>query len=193
MKLRLAAACLAVPLLLSGCLIPEKFQAKVRFADDGSYVFSYAGSVVSAVAAMQIAKAGKLNAKEEAALQLDGEKLKNNPDVRSVAYKGNARFDLSMDGSHPKGEAYSALKILSVKTDKDGVTTVSSAAVTPRDQKGLDELRIKMDGVLEVRLPSNAKVLTHNASTTPGMLGGAYAWKIGDVKQRPSISFRLQP
>jgi hypothetical protein len=192
MTIRRAAACLAIPLLLSGCLIPEKFVAKANFADDGSYVFTYDGSAVHALAAAQLNKTGKLTDKDEAGLRAEVDKIKKMPDVSSIRYKGNGRYGLTMESRRKRGEALKALNILFVKTAKDGVTTASSAEVTPRDQKGLAELNIKLDGVLEVRLPKNAQIISHNATTTPGLLGAAYGWKIGDIKQRPSISFRLK-
>lgn len=192
MHIRLAAAVLAIPLLLSGCLIPEKFVSKAQFADDGSYVFQYDGSVVNVFAAEQLRKAGKLSDKDEAALRSDIEKIKKTPDVRTVAYKGNGRYALTMESRRKSGEPLKALDMLTVKTGKDGVVTVAGANLTPRDQKGLAQLAIKIDGVLEVTLPKNAEVIAHNATTTPGLLGPAYGWKIGDLQQRPSISFRLK-
>jgi hypothetical protein len=192
MTVRRAAAFLAIPLFLWGCVIPEKFVAKTSFADDGSYVFNYDGTVVNAFAASELSKNGKLSDKAEAGLRSELEKMKKTPDVTSATYKGNGRYGLTMESRRKNGEPLKALNILFVKTGKDGVTTVSSGELTPRDQKGLAELNIKLDGVLEVRLPKNAQVISHNATTTPGLLGAAYGWKIGDVKQRPSISFRLK-
>lgn len=188
------AALLATVTLLTGCLVPEKFVAKADIHPDGSYSFSYNGTVVHGMAAMQIAKTGKLTAKDETGLDSEAEKMKRNPDVKSVSYKGNGRYELALDATRKKGQPLNMLNIASVRTDKDGIITISSAEIKEKDKKELSQLGIKVDGTLEISVPKNAEIISHNATSTPKFFGlvGTYSWKIGSVDQRPLMKIRLK-
>jgi hypothetical protein len=105
MSRRLLVAFAAVSMLLAGCLIPERFNAKAEFHPDGSYSFTYAGTVVHAMGAMQLAKTGKLTAKDDASLEREVAALKRNPDVRRANYKGNGRYELSLESKRKSGQA----------------------------------------------------------------------------------------
>jgi hypothetical protein len=180
--------------LLAGCLVPEKFTAKADFHPDGSYSLSYAGTVIHGLAAMQIARTGQLNAKDNAALEHEVLKMKQNPDVQSVSYKGNGRYELALAAKRGKGQALDLLNILSVRTSKDGIITIKSAELNEKGKKELAQLGIKMDGTLAVTIPRNAEVIEHNATATPTFFGlvGTYSWKIGSVEQRPVMKIRLK-
>jgi len=188
------AALLATATLLTGCLVPEKFVAKADIHPDGSYSFSYNGTVVHGMAAMQIAKTGKLTAKDETGLDREAEKMRRNPDVKSVSYKGNGRYELALDATRKKGQPLNMLNIASVRTDKDGIITISSAEIKEKDKKELSQLGIKVDGTLEISVPKNAEIISHNATSTPKFFGlvGTYSWKIGSVDQRPLMKIRLK-
>lgn len=194
MNRKSVAALLATVTLLTGCLVPEKFVAKADIHPDGSYLFSYNGTVVHGMAAMQIAKTGKLTAKDETGLDSEAEKMKRNPDVKSVSYKGNGRYELALDATRKKGQPLNMLNIASVRTDKDGIITISSAEIKEKDKKELSQLGIKVDGTLEISVPKNAEIISHNATSTPKFFGlvGTYSWKIGSVDQRPLMKIRLK-
>lgn len=187
-------ALLAVATLVTGCLVPEKFKAKADFQPDGSYAFSYAGTAVHAMAALELAKTGKLSAKDDASLEHEVSKLARNPDVRAVSYKGNGRYSLTLEAKRAKGQALDLLGIMNVKTGKDGVITISSPEINEKSKKELAQLGVKVDGTLEVTIPRNAEVISQNATGTPAFFGlvGTYSWKIGSVEQRPMMKFRLK-
>jgi hypothetical protein len=184
----------AAAALLTGCLIPEKFAAKADFQPDGSYTFSYNGSVVHGMAAMALAKTGKLSAKDDAALEQEAANLKRSSDVHAVAYKGNGRYDLALDAKRNKGQALDVQGIVSIKTGNDGVTTISAPEIDEKSRKNLSQLGIKIDGALEVTIPKNAEVISHNATSASKSFGLAstYSWKIGSIDQRPMMTFRLK-
>jgi len=184
----------AAAALLTGCLIPEKFTAKATFQPDGNYSFSYVGTTVHGMAAMQIAKAGKLSAKDDAMFEREVSSMKRNPDVRAVSYRGDGRYDLSLEATRQKGQPLDLLNIVNVRTGKDGVITISSAEVDANGKKQLSQLGIKVNGTLEVTIPKNAEVISHNATGTAMFFGlvGTYSWKIGSVEQRPVMKFRLK-
>ena len=187
------AAMAAVALSLTGCLLPEKFEASVNFKPDGGYTYKYEGTAVHFLAAAAIKEKGSLPAKDEDGLKREAEKAAKAPGVRKMAYTGNGRFDVQIDEDVKAGRQVSTLKIFNITRDKDGVFVL---AVPPMKEKDRDQLRsfgIKVNGKAEVFLPANAKVLEHNATGTPGLLSKSYSWKIGAVDDRPMIRFTLAP
>ena len=98
---------------------------------------------------MQIAETGPLDAKINAQLERETAKLKNNPLVQEASYKGNGRYEQVLAGQRKPGEALDVLKILEVKTNKQGVTTIYSVELDPRGNQQLAALDIKLDGQLE--------------------------------------------
>lgn len=193
-KLSLIAASSACVLALSGCLVPERFSAAVNVQSDGSYAYNYSGTVVHALAAAHIQKAGSLPAKDEADLKAEAAKISKEPDVRRASYEGQGRYNLQVEGKKKAGEALKLLDFLRVSTAKDGVMTIATPELKPRDREGLKEIGIKIDGTLEVKLPRNAEIISHNATSTPSFFGmfGAYSWKIGHLDQRPEMKIRLK-
>lgn len=194
MKKRSLAVLALTTALLSGCLVPERFSAKVEVQPDASYSYSYAGTAVHALAALQLKQGGSLSAKDVTGLKGEAEKLRKNPDVREATYKGDARYNLVIEGKKKAGEAMTMLNILNVKTDKDGVMTIASSELTEKGKKDLQQLGITIDGTLDVTLPKNAEIISHNATSTPSFFGmfGTYSWKIGRIDQRPLIKVRLK-
>lgn len=194
MSRRLVVAFAAVSMLLTGCLIPERFNAKAEFQPDGSYSFTYAGTAVHAMAAMQLAKAGKLTAKDDESLEREVAALKRNPDVRRATYKGNGRYELALESKRKSGQALDVLSIFTVRTGKDGVITIASGELDEKGKKQLAQLGIKLDGTLDITVPKNAEVLSHNATSAPSLFGlvGTYSWKIGSIEQRPLMKIRMK-
>ncbi len=189
------SACLTTALLISGCLVPEKFTATVSVHQDASYDYRYAGTVINAFGASEIKKTGALSPKSDAGLKAEADKMKSIPDVRSASYLGSSRYQLLMEGKKKAGETLKLLDILTVTQDKDGVITISSPEYKDKNLQGLAELGIKIDGTLEIKLPRNAEVLSQNATSTPiffGLIGG-YSWKIGRADQRPMMKIKLKP
>lgn len=146
------------------------------------------------MAAMQLARAGTLTAKENESLARDVATFKRDPDVKKASYQGNGRYELVLESKRKKGEALDMLGVLSVRTGKDGIITIASGELDQNGKKQLSEMGIKLDGTLEVTLPKNAEVVSHNATSTPSFFGllGTYSWKIGNIDQRPVMKIRLK-
>ncbi|MFB9244908.1 hypothetical protein IV454_09295 [Massilia antarctica] len=191
----LLPACACAALLLSGCLVPERFTARAAFQADGSYEYSYAGTAVHTIAAGQLAKGGKLVPKDEESLGSDAAAIRHDQDIRQAEYKGNARYDLSVEGKRQRGQALDLLGVLRVATDKDGVVTLAAGKLDNKEKASMAKLGIKLDGTLSVTVPISAQVLSHNATSTPSFFGliGTYSWKIGSIEQRPEMKIRFKP
>jgi len=84
------------------------------------------------------------------------------------------------------------MEIFSVSHTKDGLIAISSPKLTAKDVQELSKLAFKIDGILEVALPKNATVISHNATSEPKFFGlfGPRSWKIGSLDQRPEIELK---
>ncbi len=189
------AMSLACTALLSGCLVPERFSAKINVQPDASYTFQYSGTAVHALAAAQIKKAGSLSEKDQNGLKMEAEKLSKRPDIRRAEYKGDGRYELEIESKKKAGESLRMLDIFTVSTDNNGIMTITSNEIKDKEKRDLEQIGIKIDGTLEVRLPKNAEVISQNATSTPTFFGmfGTYSWKIGRVDQRPILKVKLKP
>lgn len=146
------------------------------------------------LAAVELAQKGKLAEKDELALKNDVASMSKNPDAKAVKYLGNGRYDLVLESKKAAGQPLRMLDIFNVRTTKDGIIEISSNPIDDKSKKQFAQLGIKIDGTLDVTLPKNAEVISHNAASQPTFFGlfGSYSWKIGRVDQQPSIKFRLK-
>lgn len=179
--------------LLSACLIPEKFTAKIDVKPDASYTVNFNGTMAHVLALAQKVKGGKLSDKDEQALKAEADKLSKAPDFKKAVYRGDGRYELEIVSNKLAGQPFK-MDTFSVQTDKEGIMTISSIAVSDKDKKAFSELGIKMDGLLEVSLPKNAEIISHNAMSTPSFFGlmGGYSWKIGSINERPMMRVKIK-
>lgn len=194
MKKLFSLASVSLVLLLSACLVPEKFAAKIDVQPDASYTFNYSGTVINALAAAQIKKAGALSEKDQASLANEVGAFTKNADVKRAVYKGDGRYELEIESKKKPGESLRMLDIFTVSTDKSGVMTLASAEINDKTKRELAELGIKIGGILEISLPKNAEILSHNATSSPKFFGlfGTYSWKIGSADQRPMMKIKFK-
>ncbi len=178
--------------ILTGCWVPEQFDAKVVIKKDGSYTFSYDGTLTFALALAATQK-GELSAKDEAGLKQEAAKIAREPEFKKVDYLGKGRYKVLVEKSGKAGEPYYFLskefKTFAVLPQKDG--SVSVSAIRP-DKKAIQELNsigAKIDGTLTVSVASGAKILKHNAQSQPSMFGlfGGYKWQIKSPDENPYI------
>ena len=183
----------AAAALLTGCLIPERFSAKVEVNPDASFSYLFAGTAVDAMGMMKLRQQGMLSEKDQQGLVNEAQKMSSEPDVKKAVYNGNARFTLEIAGQRIAGESLRLLDMFSVQTDKDGVMTIAAKPLKDKERNDFSQLGINMNGKLKVRLPSNAEVISQNASATPVLGIGSYTWKIGGLSVRPEIKLRFKP
>jgi hypothetical protein len=177
--------------MLSGCLVPEKFTATITINPDASYRYQYQGTAVHMLAAMQIQKNGHLTAKDEAQLKADADKATKADGVKKLTYQGAGRYDINVDHEVANGQRSPILNIVSLAKNKDNTYTLTASELKPKDRDGLMGLGIKVDGTVEVTLPANAKVISQNATSTPGIFSKAYGWKVNGYDAKPVLTFKL--
>ena len=191
---KLAVVAIAVSTQLTGCLLPEKFTARVDLQNDASYTFQYTGTVVYGLAAMQLKDKKPLTDKDNAMLKAEAEKLSKSPDIKRAVYKGDGRFELDMLANRKPGEILKALDVFTVSTGKDNVMTITSGGFNEKDKQAFKALGIVVDGKFEVKVPKDAEIISHNATSTPSFFGmfGTYSWKVGNVDQLPIMKIKFK-
>lgn len=192
MKTLLAGALAAATLLLSGCLVPEKFAASVEFKDDLSYSYSYEGTTAFVPALMEMAQKKGISAQSEAKMRADAQKYKaDHPDIKTLDYDGNGRFKTNIEGRKPPGATTQLLDTLVIGKDKQGNQAVI-AKMQAKDVAPFKDLGMNIDGKLVVKLPSKAKILQTNGTTTKGLFGlgpTSVEWVVQKAEQRPQLFF----
>ena len=184
--------CVLIVAILTGCWIPEKFDAKVVINKDGSYTFSYDGTLTYALA-LAAAQKGELSAKDEADLKQEASKIAREPGFKSVDYQGKGRYKVVVEKNGRPGEPYYFIsknsQIFAIVPENGG--SISVSAIRP-DKKALQEMNsigAKIDGTLTVSVARGAKVLKHNAQSQPSVFGlfGGYKWQIKSPDENPFI------
>src|SRR5216683_5636888 len=103
---------------MSGCWIPENFDAKVTLNKDGSCTFTYDGTLAFALA-VAAAKDRALSANDEAQLAREAEGLRREPGFRSVEYQGKGRYKVLFEKSGKPGEPIDFLGIFAIRSEPD--------------------------------------------------------------------------
>ena len=195
MPKRLISAITAIALaaVLSGCLIPERFTAKIDIQPDASLSYEFDGTAIDPMAVMKMQQHGMLSEKEQQSLAAEAQKLRQDPDVKKAVYTGKARYQLEIEGRRKAGEPLKLLDMFFVQTGLDGVMTISAQALKRKEKSDLAQMGILLNGTLRVNVPSGAEVISHNASSAPSSGSGTYSWRLGDVGVRPELKLRFTP
>lgn len=176
--------------LMAGCLVPEKFEASLQFKPDGSYDYEYAGTVVN-VDGGNFSKDGRPSQRNPKDQERMADELQKVPGVTRASHVGNGRYEIRVVEQLQPGRRSKTVPVAVVKKDADGSYLVTGPDLKKSDIAMYRELGIKIEGRIKVLLPSNAKVLMHNAEAAPGWLSKAYTWKVGSFDEKPTIRFTL--
>lgn len=178
--------------LLSGCLVPEKFDASIRFESPETYIYRYSGTVADGNALMDLKTKGKPDAAGEEEFRAFARKLaEQNRGVKEIEYQGNARYRLETEETLEVGQKSHLVPLAKVLHGKGGTVVVRSPQLRDKDRAMLEEIGVRVDGTLKVTLPSGATVVDQNADDTPGWFSRTYTWKIGAAGKAPYIEFRM--
>lgn len=194
-----ACALVASTALLSGCFVPEKFDAGVTFKPDGAYSYKYVGTAAFFPAVLQDKKSKEgLTKADSAKLAVEMAKYVKSKGVGRVSDEGHGHYKIEIDAAKNPGERATVLDAMTISTDLNGVTTVSAITVKDQDKREFEKLGIKIDGKLQVVIPENAELIKSNGSESKsffssfGSSARTYSWKLGSFADRPIIQFRLK-
>jgi hypothetical protein len=91
--------------VLTSCWIPENFDTKIAINKDGSYTFTYDGTLTFGMA-LAAAQKGGLSASDEAEFRKEGEKLRREPGFKKVDYQGKGRYKVLFEKAGNRGEPF---------------------------------------------------------------------------------------
>lgn len=183
---------LAGVLLVSGCLVPEKFTAEATLNRDKSYSFAYTGTMVFLPYRMEQGGAGDDSGKgkdtRDAKMAVIARELreKEGGSFRKADHVGNGVLDVDYAVAGTLAETYyfpsREAPVISFEPKADG-TLVVEGKVKEKDWEELKKIGIEVAG--KFSLKTDAEVVEHNAEKTPGLFSGAYVWTIGPGKPPP--------
>ena len=184
-----AVACLA----LAGCLVPEKFTASASFKPDGSYRYQFDGTVVD-LTMLMFKRQNKVTETNKAKMFAEIKREASRPGVQKLKALDDTRYALVFDGEllpGSRGSGYEVFYVSHTEWKTRRVLLIEAPQLPSKDLQTLEQLGIAVQGKISIELPDGAKVLSHNATGTPGLLSKAYTWQVGSIKDQPSIQFQL--
>jgi hypothetical protein len=191
MRLSLTAAVLSSALLLAGCLLPDKYDAEITLAPDGTFDASLKGEGTMVMGYLDYQKPNANKAALDKSMA-EFEAEVNKDKGYAIKHKGNARFDVKYQdhGKVPQNVAaeifFSFIKI--AKTE-DGYI-VRSATAPKGDREKLSKAGITSVGTVCIK--TDMTVVEHNADSTPWLFSKCYKWKDLDALSERSIKLRLK-
>jgi len=177
------------------CWIPENFDTKITVNKDGSYLFTYDGTLTFGMA-LAAAQKGRLSASDEAEFRKEGETLRREPGFKKVDYQGKGRYKVLFEKTGSRGEPFyflsSEMKFFSVVPQADRSIIVAAVRPSQDDIQQLDSIGAKIVGTLSVDVANGVQVIRHNAESEPIFFGliGAYKWQIKSPNADPMITVK---
>lgn len=174
-------------LLLSGCLVPEKFTIVYELNSNGDYSYKYDGTMVNALSRMsslEAAQKGKTLSASKAGEEAKAmaEQFKADPRVTDFKEIGNDTYKIKMEEKgniKEKGSSTFLDKDLNYWTlkynAKDNTVTL---AVPPIKNKDLEEVKIKLDG--EFKISTNCEIVSASAKLDKSFFGNTRSFKINN-------------
>ncbi len=147
-------------------LAPEKFDAKIEIHDDGSYRYSYRGTLIfvpALIRAFRVGLSPRLDAQlAKAVVHLEEEGF------RDVAYLGQGRYSLLLERACSRGTQSffpsREMSVISIKPQLDGLIVVAASPYDPAAPYQLGGTDAEIDGTLVVLVDSRVEVVQHNGS-----------------------------
>ena len=188
----------SIVLLIAGCWIPENFEAKVTINKDGSYMFTYDGTLTYALA-LASAKEGSLTQKDEAEFKKGENELRKEPGFKKVKYLGKGRYKVLVKKSGNTGERFDfisrEMNFFSIIPQNNGLIKITAIRFSKKDINELKSIGAKINGTLTVSVEKGVKVIKHNAQSEPKLFGllGGYKWELKSVDAQPFIIVQPSP
>lgn len=195
-KTSLIACAVLASSALTGCYLPEQFNADLTFAKNGTSVFNYDGTIVAFFALGEQESKGKVSEQTDKMARNDEASFKKESDVKSVSYIGDGRYKVSATKNYaPLTKRTDVAGLIEMGPDASG-NIVVKGKYTNDLQKIAKSAVYKLDGNISVELPGNAEVVQSNGKASFnffGLMPTKHQWKIDKAnKVTPLLVFRLK-
>lgn len=191
-------AIILMPLILSACFFPEKFESTVEVREDGTFNFSYDGILTFIVWRAEKIYKGK-SPTDKDIKEFENE-FKQKDGFKEVEYLGNAQFKVAYEKEGTINEPFYFLskdvELFSIVPQDNGVIEVQGLKLKANtsDVAELEKLGLgSIDGSLTIK--TDGEVIEHNASSSPSLFGliGGYNWKIESITDsQPKIIIKIK-
>lgn len=184
-------AAVAAAAVLTGCWIPEKFDATIDFKPNGGYTMAFDGTLHHGMLVQAKHEAGKLPKDADKFLQAEADQLSRRKGVTTAKRVGDTKIDFKATHTAAQFQAGQPFDAIFLRREPEGIYSVKALAANERDRQAMKRLGMKLDGSLKITLPSNATVVETNATTKPGTFSSAYKWAITQDTPAPVLRFKL--
>ncbi len=184
--LALAAACV----LLSGCLLPDRFDATLTLGADAA-TLDYRGELV-VVSAYADATSGKLSVVEDEkatgeALAAVAADVHKEGGAMDFGFLGKGRATAVVHWTQPNpavGAKTSFVDLVAIRRQDDGALTIVTPGLEKRDRVQLTKMGLG-DAAGRLCVKTTGRVVESNAQITPSDPDGCYGWTIEVLKDQP--------
>lgn len=184
---------------VAGCMMPKEFEAKLDVKKDGSYEFSYEGTVVS-LAMLADAEDGKLDKEGEKEIAADiVDEIGKMENASNVSYVGNSIFKVSYKATgnvkqQPLLVGMKELPFFTFAASTDGSAAVfrylpDADIEAMRMQFPASGLSPKGTIVVTTELPVESSA----GDPSKNALSSTYTWKVEGIDGAlPAMTLKLQ-
>lgn len=185
------AVALGAALLVSGCLLPDKYDAEISLSADGSFEARLDGEGTMVMGYFDYQKPNADKARLDRSMA-DFESEVNKDKAYAIKHKGNARFDVKyrQNGRVPESIAPAEIffDFIKIGRTQDGYL-IRSASADKAEQAKLRKAGITSVG--NVCIKTDMKVAEHNADSGPWLFSKCYKWKDLDALSERGIKLRV--
>lgn len=184
------AVALGGALLVSGCLLPDKYDAEISLSADGSFEARLDGEGTMVMGYFDYLKPNADKARLDRSMA-DFETEVNKDKAYAVRHKGNARFDVKyrQKGKVPENIAPAEIffDFIKISRTNDGYV-IRSANADKAEQAKLRKAGVTSVGTVCIK--TDMTVVEHNADSTPWLFSKCYKWKDLDALSERGIKLR---
>lgn len=163
-------------ILLSSCIVPEKFDVKINVNKDGTFSFVYDG-ILTYILAQAASVDGSLSAQDERELKAMGDQeFKKDSHFKKVKYIGKGRYEVLYKEEGPLRSQKQFFDLFTITPLKGNKVAIKSIKLSAQDIQQFEQLKMKIDGTIEVK--TNGKVLENNGKKSFFGFGSSYSWRI---------------
>jgi len=196
----LLLACVSL-LLPAACVVPDKFTAEYTIRPDGTYNFTYEGTMVDVLARAVALEAREKNQSPGAKVGQDirevREALKQDPRIKSFQEEAEDLYRVRVEESGNLKEK-EFLPFFSHEVNVwflqyDRKSNTASFNITPFTDKSLadmDKLNLAPDG--EIKFSTACRLVSSNVELDRSFFGSAYSFKIRKAALKEGVKIVLQ-
>ena len=174
-------------------LAPEQFDANVSIRANGSYSYSYHGTLIFVPALIQASRAGFLDPHLDARLK-DATAQLRQEGFEKADYLGRGRYAVVLQRSRASGEpSYfpsREMPVFSIRPQPNGAIMIAGSRPDATAPCQLIGTEAEIDGRLIVTLERGVTVLNHNAENNLATIDrfGEYHWRIKSPDADPFMT-----